>query len=190
MLLQSERKSSYTIATEAFSSTATVYSVFDPSSPMTRVAPAFASGSAHDSSGSTTTTFFSQRSGRRSSSGQGATERDGGPHPTGFTPRGENEAGPTTAPKGGPQLVTTLVHEAGSFSSVHSSQALSRHELGTTQFVRTVVHRTVAKRSARRQAHLPRTRPHDPRARPLFIHPAPPPTACITGALCEMTATA
>ena len=86
--------------------------------------------------------------------------------------------------------MTTLVHEAGSFSSVHSSQALSRHELGTTQFVRTVVHRTVAKRSARRQAHLPRTRPHDPRARPLFIHPAPPPTACITGALCEMTATA
>ena len=72
--------------------------------------------------------------------------------------------------------MTTLVHEAGSFSSVHSSSqveggaglALSRHELGTTQFVRTVVHRTVAKRSARRQAHPPRTRPHTTRVHGLY----------------------
>ena len=87
--------------------------------------------------------------------------------------------------------MTTLVHEAGSFSSVHSSQALSRHELGTTQFVRTVVHRTVAKRSARRQAHPPRTRPHTTRVHGLYTlyTPCAPPTARITGA-CEMTATA
>ena len=87
---------------------------------MTRVAPALAS--AHDSSGSTTTTFFSQRSGRRSSSGQGATERDverTSPHWL-HSSWGENEAGPTTAPKGGTQLMTTLVYEAGSFSSVYA----------------------------------------------------------------------
>ena len=125
-----------------------------------KVAPA----SAHEAGGSpgSTTSFFSQRS----SSGEGATENSGA---TGFTPRGEDEAG-AAAPRRGPQLVTTLVHEAGSFSSVHSSSqveggaglALSRHELGTTQFVRTVVHRTVAKRSARRQAQRPHTRQQPP----------------------------
>ena len=124
-----------------------------------KVAPA----SAHEAGGSpgSTTSFFSQRS----SSGEVATENGGA---TGFTPRGEDEAGPA-APRRGPQLVTTLVHEAGSFSSVPSSsqaggagQALSRHELGTTQFVRTVVHRTVAKRSARRQAQRPHTRQQPP----------------------------
>ena len=142
-----------------------------------KVAPA----SAHEAGGSpgSTTSFFSQRS----SSGEVATENGGA---TGFTPRGEDEAGPA-APRRGPQLVTTLVHEAGSFSSVHSSsqagggagQALSRHELGTTQFVRTVVHRTVAKRSARRQAQRPHPAPPptDPYscARP---HPSPPCTHC------------